>query len=375
MQTVSRHKPEYNPKRTPTRRATPSAPRARRYAPKSVPLHLADQVARANRLVRTTQHPIRTTDRRVRLRTYPTARAVELLDMPLLQHERPKAAAFETSGYNKSGPYTYTADEGWQRSGFKPSQAGKWPHVTGNEADQAEKALRSLKSSRYRARARMTDRCLMMGAKVLLTLTTRGPYTVDELWPLVRSFTKRLHAELPAASFIEVPELHSAGGANHGGCHFHVPCSHFIPASKARRIWHEVLTGEPGTKHGQASPGNIDVQFRPHATPADMAYYVAKRLVGYITKDIEAEAQGGSNEKGRKRYRCSGAKIPPTPETVFYVAEDTDLAWLFAELTGQAVKGQHIELVSGYTATIYRTIGPVEIIENPSMPLSERRPA
>lgn len=272
--------------------------------------------------------------------------------------------------YNKSDPHAlYNQAEGWTRDGWKPSPNDRFGETEMPDADK----LKSLKSSRYRAKARIKDRCLMMGAKVLMTLTTRGAYSVDQLWPLVREFTKRLHRELPEASFIEVPELHSSGGANHGGCHFHVPCSHFIPASKARRIWHEVLTGTPGTKHGQASPGNIDLQYRQHGDAADMAYYVVKRLAGYITKDIEAEKDGALLRKGQKRYRCSGKPIPPTPETTFYVGPDVDIGELFEQLTGQRVKGQHIELADGRTATSYRTERPVSASEYPSAPLSAGR--
>ena len=308
------------------------------------------------------------------MRSYPTARHVEMLDMSLLPTDlaachdvtddqlptmRPRRRAYKASKAELQRIYASDATmsySDWLALGEEPPES------------DAE-ALRSLKSSRYRAKARIHDRCLMMGAKVLLTLTTRDAVGEADLWRLVVEFTKRIGKELPGASFVAVPEPNQRGGA-----HCHLPTNRFIPASLARRIWHEVLTGTPGTKYGQASPGNVDLQYKAHGSAASMADYVAKRLSSYISKDIKAECESTQRSKGRKRYRCLGAKIPPTPETTFYVSAQVDLGLLFGQLTDQAAKPQHIELSSGYVAVIYRTKKPVNPVLYGGEPLSGRRP-
>lgn len=206
------------------------------------------------------------------------------------------------------------------------------PHA---DEDAAKKVLRGesdnredniIRSSR-RSRAKMRERCKMIKARYMVTLTTREVLDVDAFHRVFDRFMRRVREARAFGAYVAVPELQERGAT-----HVHIAVARKQDYKLLWALWRAV-TGPGG--------GSVDVTkgFSKHNTHR-IACYMSK----YLGKAFE---DAGLN---RKRYWCSKGIEEPKRETFLLPAgmDQADIGrWLGEFLTARGFVWSFGDCVTG----------------------------
>lgn len=141
-------------------------------------------------------------------------------------------------------------------------------------------------SSIQRTRKTIRQRCMAFKCDRMLTLTYRENMADrDRCYRDLAAFIRKVQAVNLLPKYVAVPELQKRGAY-----HVHLAIRGYMPVVTLRRIWRQVISGEPGPWAKGSAPGNIDLQWRHRNMPNP--WRIASYLSKYIGKAV-AQSQPG----------------------------------------------------------------------------------
>lgn len=157
----------------------------------------------------------------------------------------------------------------------------------------AEDLERSQRRSKTAVRLRVTE----LAPSALVTFTTRGVYSLDDLASIWERFVRLVRLLGIDFEYVCVPEPHPSNPAH---LHLHAATRGKVSRSTLRRLWHIAIEGHNGRRvsaiiRGAASPGNIDEQPIKGRDVVRRIRKIGRYISKYITKDMIALF-------GRRRY-------------------------------------------------------------------------
>lgn len=150
----------------------------------------------------------------------------------------------------------------------------------------------SIRSSLARARKRIRESCLQVGANNLLTLTYRANENdLKKCWRDLSKFVRKVKVKYPNFCYVAVPEYQKRGAV-----HFHLAIRGYYHANTIRLIWLEVV-----------GKGNGNIDFSSSKKMIALRNSTPRTLAGYISKYISKVDTVGFN---KKRYSTGFITAP-----------------------------------------------------------------
>lgn len=170
-----------------------------------------------------------------------------------------------------------------------------------------ERVGEDIERSKRRARSRVRDICLQMGARYMATLTTRKTLDFDVLLTRFQRFVQAYRRTIGAEFlYCAVPEPHPT---NPGHWHLHVALASRLDLWKAQRVWWslcgkdfapgEVIgrDGEPSDRHGNIHVKEFVARHVGEDVPSIIAGYIAK----YAGKNLDVDFNRRSFWSSRRK--------------------------------------------------------------------------
>ena len=146
----------------------------------------------------------------------------------------------------------------------------------------------SIERSQRRAKTAVRLRVTELAPNSLVTFTTRGVYSLDDLVVIWERFTRLVRLVEPRFEYVCVPEPHPS---NPEHLHLHAATRGKVSRDTLRRCWHIALEAFEGRRvtsilRGAASPGNIDDQPIKGRDVIRRIRKIGRYISKYITKDL-----------------------------------------------------------------------------------------
>lgn len=174
--------------------------------------------------------------------------------------------------------------------------------ITGKR-EEGERREVDVISSINRSKTKIRHLIKSMGCDRMVTLTKRelegSEYWNQEQWAAAWKRFRRLCRDARIDfQYVGVIERHKKGNY-----HFHVAITGHLNVNTIRRFWFICLGGR-GNEKGSATPGNVQISFKPNMTKFERCSRIAKYLSKYLAKQIDYV------EFNKKRYWSSAHKLP-----------------------------------------------------------------